>query len=65
MDGLFFGNPAQFGAQVVAVLAASLFSFVGTYGILKLVDGMTGLRVSPEDEAVGLDLTQHNERAYS
>lgn len=65
MDGLFFGNPAQFGAQVVAVLAASLFSFVGTYGILKLVDGMTGLRLSPEDEAVGLDLTQHNERAYS
>ncbi len=49
MDGLFFGNPAQFGVQVVAVLAVALFSFVGSYAILKLMDGMTGLRVSPED----------------
>jgi Amt family ammonium transporter len=64
-DGLFFGNPGQFGLQVTAVLAAIVFSFIGTYVILKIVDGMTGLRVSAEEEALGLDLSQHNERAYS
>jgi Amt family ammonium transporter len=64
-DGVFFGNPAQFGIQLVAVLAVVVFSFVGTYIILKLVDGLARLRVSPEEEAIGLDLSQHNERAYS
>ncbi|HXX74030.1 MAG TPA: ammonium transporter [Nitrospiraceae bacterium] len=64
-DGLFFGNSGQFGIQTVAVAAAVIFAFVGTYLILKLVEGGMGLRVSPEEEATGLDLTQHNERAYS
>jgi Amt family ammonium transporter len=64
-DGLFFGNPAQLGVQALAVAAVAVFSFAGTYLILKLVNGATGLRVTPEDEALGLDLSQHNERAYS
>src|SRR5581483_8451670 len=64
-DGLFFGNPAQFGIQGVTVLAVAVYSFVATYVILKLVDGLIGLRISPEEEATGLDLSQHNERAYS
>lgn len=64
-DGLFFGNPAQFGVQLVTAAAVTVFSLVGTYVILKLVDGMTGLRISSEEEATGLDLSQHNERAYS
>jgi len=64
-DGLFFGNPAQFGIQGVTVLAVAVYSFVATYVILKLVDGLMGLRISPEEEATGLDLSQHNERAYS
>jgi Amt family ammonium transporter len=64
-DGLFFGNSGQFGIQIVAVVTTVLFAFVGTYLILKLVEGAMGLRVSPEEEATGLDLTQHNERAYS
>ena len=64
-DGLFFGHAAQFGIQALAVFVAALFSFVGTYIILKLVDGLIGLRISPEEEAIGLDLSQHNERAYS
>ena len=64
-NGWFYGHAAQLGSQAVAVLAAVLFSFVGTYIILKLVDGLTGLRISPEEEAIGLDLSQHNERAYS
>lgn len=64
-DGLFFGNFGQLGLQAIAVFSVVVFSFVGTYVILKLVDGSVGLRVSPEEEATGLDLTQHNERAYS
>jgi Amt family ammonium transporter len=64
-DGLFYGNPAQFGIQALAVLISVVFAFIGTYVILKLVDGMMGLRVSEEEERMGLDLSQHEERAYS
>jgi len=64
-SGLVFGNPAQLGLQVLAAVVAAVFSFVGTYIILKVLDGMITLRVSPEEEATGLDLSQHNERAYS
>ncbi|MFM8551268.1 MAG: ammonium transporter, partial [Nitrospiraceae bacterium] len=64
-DGLFYGNPGFFGIQIVTALAVGLFSLVVTYAILKLVDRFVGLRVSQEEEALGLDLSQHNERAYS
>jgi Amt family ammonium transporter len=37
----------------------------GTWVILKVVDAALGLRVSSEEEQVGLDLSQHNEQAYS
>ncbi|TAJ32226.1 MAG: ammonium transporter, partial [Nitrospirae bacterium] len=42
-----------------------LYSSIATYVILKLVDRMVGLRVSAAEEAMGLDLSQHDERAYS
>ena len=64
-DGLFFGNGGQLGIQAIAVLASWVFSFVGTVVILKLIDWTMGLRVSNEEERIGLDLTQHEERAYS
>ncbi|MGZ8383023.1 MAG: ammonium transporter, partial [Nitrospira sp.] len=64
-DGLFYGNPGLFGIQLLVVVVTAIFSMVGTFVILKLVDSMTGLRVSSEEEATGLDLSQHNERAYS
>ncbi len=64
-QGLFFGNPGQFLIQLVLAVSTVLFVLVGTFVILKVVDLMVGLRVSSEDEAVGLDLSQHNERAYS
>ncbi|MEJ2230833.1 MAG: ammonium transporter [Nitrospirales bacterium] len=64
-QGLFFGNPGQFGIQVFLALVTLAFSAVGTYIILKVVDLTIGLRVSPQDEVVGLDLSQHDERAYS
>lgn len=64
-DGLFYGNPAQLGIQAMAVLISVTFAFVGTFVILKLVDGLMGLRVSEEEERMGLDLSQHEERSYS
>ena len=64
-DGLLYGNPGLLGIQLLVVVVTAIFSMVGTFVILKLVDSMTGLRVSPEEEANGLDLSQHNERAYS
>lgn len=64
-DGLLFGNAGFFGVQVLATLAVALFAGIGTYLILKLVNRLVGLRISPEEERMGLDLSQHNERAYS
>ena len=64
-NGAFFGDTTQLGVQAVTLGVTVLFSFVGTYVILKIVDGMLGLRITVEEEATGLDLSQHNERAYS
>lgn len=64
-DGLLAGNAGFFGLQVLAVVAVALFSAAVTYGILLLVDRVIGLRVTREEERAGLDISQHNERAYS
>ena len=64
-DGLMHGNVGFFGVQALTVVVVGSFSAVGTWGILKAVDRMVGLRVLPEEERMGLDLSQHNERAYS
>ena len=64
-DGLFSGNPAQMGAQVVAILASWVLAFFGTLIILKILDATMGLRVPDEDEVAGLDLSQHSETAYT
>ena len=53
-DGLFYGNPAQLGIQALAVLISVVFAFVGTFVILKLVDGLMGLRVREEEERNGI-----------
>ena len=64
-DGLLQGNAAFFGVQALTVAVVGLFSAAGTWAILKIVDRVTGLRVTAEEERMGLDLSQHNERAYS
>jgi ammonium transporter, Amt family len=64
-QGLFFGNAGQFAIQAGLAIVTLIFSVVGTYIILKIVDMTIGLRVSSDEENVGLDLSQHNERAYS
>ncbi len=63
-DGLFYGNPAQLGIQLVSVLATWIFCFGMSWLLLKIVDIMFGLRVSSEDESRGLDVSQHSETGY-
>jgi len=64
-DGLFYGNPGQFLTQLLAVGVTLLYSFGMTLVIYKIIDVLVGMRVSEEDENLGLDLTQHRERAYT
>ena len=64
-DGLFFGNPAQFGIQFLAVLATFVYAGVGTYILYKIVHALFGVRTSEEEEVIGLDLSQHEESGYN
>ena len=64
-DGLFYGNPGQFLIQVIAVVVTMVFSFVVSYILFKILDATMGLRVTPEDEVAGLDITEHQETGYS
>ncbi|MGD0335554.1 MAG: ammonium transporter [Candidatus Omnitrophota bacterium] len=64
-DGLFFGNPKQFLVQLTAVAVTLIYSLAVTAIIYKLVDVFIGIRVNEKEEAMGLDLTQHRERAYT
>ncbi|MEA4927034.1 MAG: ammonium transporter [Syntrophomonadaceae bacterium] len=65
VDGLLFGNPEQLLIQAIAVAASIAFAAVGTFILLKVISIFTPLRVSDEDEEIGLDITQHGEDAYS
>ncbi len=62
--GLFFGNPGQLVAQLVAIGVVAPFSFFGSYALLKLVNHFSPLRVSEKAEDAGLDLSEHGEEAY-
>ena len=59
------GGPAQFLNQLKGVAFTMVFAIVATLVILKAVDVLVGLRVSEEDETLGLDLSQHGESAYN
>jgi ammonium transporter, Amt family len=64
-DGLFSGNPRQFLIQLIAMLATAAFAFGVTYGLAKGLGAVLGLRVSDNEEEVGLDISAHGERAYA
>lgn len=64
-DGVFFGGGTELlQDQLVALGATIVFSFVITWVVAKILDSTIGLRVSAEDELVGLDQSQHAESAY-
>jgi ammonium transporter, Amt family len=64
-SGVFDGNPAQFMIQVKACALTTVFSFVMTWIICLVIDKTIGMRASAEDEIIGIDLSQHHERAYT
>jgi Amt family ammonium transporter len=63
-DGLIMGNAVQLLKQLIGVVSVGSFAFVVTLGLGKLVDKTIGLRVGQAEETVGLDISQHGERAY-
>ena len=64
-SGLLEGNPKQVLNQLIASLIAIVLGMVGTLILLKLIDLVVGVRVSGEDETIGLDLSQHGEEGYN
>ncbi len=64
-DGMFLGNPQQFFIQLKCAVVAVLYCGVMTWIICFVTDKIIRMRVSAEDEIMGLDLTQHHERAYT
>ncbi|MEO5356164.1 MAG: ammonium transporter [Nitrospirae bacterium YQR-1] len=63
-NGLLHGNPGLLLKQFIAVAASYVFVFIVSAIILKMVDLTIGLRLSEEDEAMGLDLAVHGETGY-
>jgi len=64
-DGLLYGNLRQLGVQAIAVGATIVYAAAVTLILTKVLDLVMGLRVRDEEEAIGLDNTQHKESAYT
>ena len=63
--GWIDGNFRQLLNQAGGVLLSWIIAAVGTYVILRIIDAIIGLRISPEEEIMGLDLSQHGEEGYN
>ncbi len=63
--GLFYGNPKQLWIQAVTVAGVAAYSFAASFIIFKIIDLVIGLRVEPDFETMGLDITQHEETGYN
>jgi Amt family ammonium transporter len=64
-NGLFFGNPSLLMTQAMGAGVTIVYSVVVTFILLKVIDLFMGIRVNEEEETVGLDITQHEESAYT
>ncbi len=64
-NGLFYGNPSQFLVQAIAVGVVIVFAFGVTFVVARVLDTIVGLRVTENEEEVGLDISEHGERAYA
>jgi ammonium transporter, Amt family len=63
--GLLYGNPGQLWTQLIAVLVTVVYSGVMTFVIFMVIKAIVGLRVGTEEETIGLDESEHGERAYN
>jgi ammonium transporter, Amt family len=64
-DGGIYGNWKQLGIQAIGVVAVIAYAAIVTLILTKVLDLIMGLRVKDEEEAIGLDITQHKESAYT
>jgi Amt family ammonium transporter len=64
-NGLVYGHPGQLAWQVIAALAGPAYAFGATFVLLKLLGLVTPLRASEAEEALGMDVVQHGEEAYT
>lgn len=64
-SGLFYGNAGQLATQLIATGVTIVYSGVLTFVLFKIVDKLVGIKATPKEESVGLDLTQHKEVAYT
>jgi Amt family ammonium transporter len=64
-DGLLYGDAAQLGKQLLAVLATPAYAFGATFALLKLIALFSPLRAGAREEALGMDLVAHGEEAYA
>jgi Amt family ammonium transporter len=64
-SGLIAGNARQVGVQLIGLLVVAAYSGVATLALVGLVNAFGRVRSSQRDEAVGLDITQHGEEAYT
>jgi Amt family ammonium transporter len=64
-NGLFFGGARLLGVQLIAIAATMSYSFLVTLVLLRAIDWLLGLRLAPEHEEVGLDVSQHSESGYA
>jgi Amt family ammonium transporter len=60
-DGLFYGNPAFFFTQLKGLAIVIVYSFAVSYGIFKFINFILPIRVTQEEELLGLDASQHDE----
>ena len=65
VDGLLYGNYDQIWIQAVGIAVAAVMGFGGTWVLLQLIKHLIGIRVGPEEEDIGLDISEHAEEAYS
>jgi Amt family ammonium transporter len=63
--GLLYGNPGQLWTQIIAVGVTIAYSAVMTFIIFMVIKVTVGLRVGAEEETIGLDESEHGERAYN
>ena len=63
-NGAIYGNPYQLALEAFGILVVAAFAFFGSYALLKIVNFITPVRVTAEEEEAGLDMSEHGEEAY-
>jgi ammonium transporter, Amt family len=64
-DGLLYGDAGQLGWQLIAALVTPVYAFGVTYVLLRVIGALMPLRVSEREEAIGIDVVEHGEEAYT